>query len=119
MVLSSDATVKGGTLTIAGNTPFTVTGNLNVNDGTNMTFAPGATRLTHQVGSLSINGSAANVDLNNHELLTSTDPGTIKSYLAQAFDAAGNQDWAQKGLTSSVAKANPVSFSVGYAFGGD
>src|SRR5207302_5760361 len=34
-------------------------------------------------------------------------------------DAAGNQDWGQKGLTSSVAKANPVSFSVGYAFGGD
>jgi hypothetical protein len=70
------------------------------------------------VTSLTINGTG-NLDLTNHELLTTTDAATIKSYVASAYDAAGNQDWSKPGLTSSVARSNPITYSVGYAYGSD
>src|SRR5262249_33670970 len=64
--------------------------------------------------------NTGNLDLGNHELLlNSANPATIKGYLATAYDPNGNADWGQRGLTSSLAKVNPVSYSVGYAFGGD
>jgi hypothetical protein len=66
-----------------------------------------------------INGTG-NVDLANHELLlNSANPSTVKGYLAQAYDPNGNADWGQRGLTSSLAKSNPTSFSVGYANAAD
>jgi hypothetical protein len=52
-------------------------------------------------------------------LLNNANPLTIKNYLATAYDFAGNQDWGQRGLTSSIAKTNPTSYSVGYAYGSD
>jgi hypothetical protein len=83
-----------------------------------LVVATNAARFTNSVTNLQIidNGT---LDLGNHELLTNTNPGTIKTYLANAFDAGGNQDWSKPGLTSSVAKGNPTVFSVGYAYGGD
>jgi autotransporter-associated beta strand protein len=75
-------------------------------------------RATSSINALTIN-SGTTVDLGNHEILTNTAPATIKGYLASAFDAAGNQDWSKPGLTSSLAAANPVKFSVGYANGAD
>jgi autotransporter-associated beta strand protein len=116
--LPGDATVNGGALNVSGTTPLNVPGTLTVNDLTSVTLLSGPTRLTHQVNNLSMNGSG-NLDLNNHEMLTNTDPNTIKGYLTQAYDPNGNADWGKPGLTSSVAKSNPTSFSVGYAFGGD
>jgi autotransporter-associated beta strand protein len=89
-----------------------------VNSGGNLVLRSAAQRLTNSAVNLQINGTG-NLDLNNHELLTSTAPATIKSYLANAYDPAGNADWSKTGLTSSLAKANPVSYSVGYAYGGD
>jgi hypothetical protein len=75
-------------------------------------------RQTNLATNLQINGTGT-LDLSNHELLTNTPSATIKSYLANAFDASGNQDWSKPGLTSSVAKGNPITYSVGYAYGGD
>jgi autotransporter-associated beta strand protein len=108
--------VNAGTLTIAGNTPFNSA--LAVNDGATLNFAAGPARLTHQAATLSLTGSGT-VDLNNRELLTNTDPATIKAYLAHAYNASGNADWSQSGLTSSLAKANPTTYTVAYAYGGD
>jgi T5SS/PEP-CTERM-associated repeat protein len=83
-----------------------------------LVIAANAVRFTNHVNNLQMNGGAT-FDLNNHELLTSTPPATIKSDLAAAYDPNGNADWSKPGLTSSLAKSNPAKFSVGYAFGGD
>src|SRR5207302_5875512 len=93
-------------------------GSLTINNGGTLAIRTAANRITNPVTNLQINGIGT-LDLNNHELLTSTAPATIKSYLASAYDPAGNQDWSKPGLTSSLAKGNPVTFSVGYAFGAD
>jgi T5SS/PEP-CTERM-associated repeat protein/autotransporter-associated beta strand protein len=117
--LAANATVNGGALNVDGATPLTLAGTLTVNAGAKASFNAGAARLTHRVNGLAINGTGT-LDINNHELLISnTAPATIKAYLARAYDAAGNQDWARPGLTSSIAASNPTQFSLGYAFGGD
>jgi autotransporter-associated beta strand protein len=112
------STIVGG----AGTAPVSVASlsqsSLTVNSGGNLVIRSAAQRLTNSAVSLQINGTG-NFDLNNHELLTSTAPVTIKSYLANAYDPAGNADWSKTGLTSSLAKSNPATYSVGYAFGGD
>jgi hypothetical protein len=80
---------------------------------------PGGARQTITATSISISGPGS-VDLGSAELLLSAgDPATFKGYLAQAYDASGNQDWSKAGLTSSFARGNPVTYSVGYAYGGD
>jgi hypothetical protein len=115
-----------GSMTIGNNSGTTARANVTRFDQTSITIkstgtlavATNATRFTNSVANLQILGNGT-LDLGNHELLTSTDPATIKVYLANAFDAAGNQDWGKPGLTSSIARANPNTFSVGYAFGGD
>src|SRR5262249_38728587 len=83
-----------------------------------LTIRPAAARLTNTATNLQINGTGT-LDLANHELLTNTAPATIKSYLATAYDPSGNADWAQHGLTSSVARSNPITYSLGYANGSD
>jgi hypothetical protein len=88
---------------------------LNINGGT---ATGAATRTLLSADSLSITGGGT-LDLNDSELLTSTSPATIKAYLAAAYDAAGNQDWSQPGLTSSIARDGGGAYSVAYAFGGD
>jgi autotransporter-associated beta strand protein len=112
-------TINGGTITTAGTTPFnSAAGTVTVNDGATLNFAPGPARLTHQIATLTLSGSGT-VDLNNHELLTNTDPGTIHAYLARAYNATGSADWSQPGLTSTLARSSPTIYTVGYAFGGD
>src|SRR5262249_36398713 len=83
-----------------------------------LTVPAASNRVTSTAGSLTIDGSGTR-DLGNNEMVTSTAPLTIKGYLANAYDAFGNADWSKAGLTSSFAKGNPVTFSVGYAFGND
>lgn len=83
-----------------------------------LTVPAASNRVTSTAGTLTIDG-AGTLDLGNNELLTSTAPLTVKGYLANAYDAAGNTDWSKPGLTSSFAKGNPVTFSVGCAFGND
>jgi hypothetical protein len=87
------------------------------NTGT-LTVATNAARFTNSAPKLTLTGNGT-LDLGNHELLTSIAPTTIKGYLAKAYDPAGNADWGQPGLTSSLARGNPTKFSVAYAFGGD
>jgi hypothetical protein len=89
-----------------------------ISGGGTLTIRPAASRLTNTAVNLQINGTGV-LDLSNHELLTNTSPATIKSYLTSAYDPNGNADWSQPGLTSSVAKSNPTSYSVGYANGSD
>jgi hypothetical protein len=91
---------------------------LNIAGGASLTLQPAANRLTHSASSLQI-ASGGTFDLSNHELLTFTVPGTIKGYLAAAYDPAGNADWSKPGLTSGVAKGNPSKYGVAYAYGGD
>jgi autotransporter-associated beta strand protein len=121
-------TVSGGTLNASSLTTLNVAGALSIAANANVNFLPSGTnatgRLTHQANSLVLAGAGptlANLDLGNHELLLGpgANPATIKTYLQSAYDPSGNADWAQRGLTSSLAKSNPTSYSVGYAYGGD
>jgi T5SS/PEP-CTERM-associated repeat protein len=113
------ATVGGGAAGTAIASVYSLSqGALTINSGGTLTIRPAGTRFTNAATNLQINGTGT-LDLSNHELLTSTDPATIKSYLANAYDPSGNADWGQHGLTSSVAKGNPTSYSIGYAYGGD
>jgi hypothetical protein len=93
-------------------------GSVTINSGGTLTIRPASMRFTNAATNLQLNGTGT-LDISNHELLASTAPATIKSYLANAYDPNGNADWGQHGLTSSVAKTNPTSFSIGYAYGGD
>src|SRR5262249_11719458 len=89
-----------------------------IKQGGTLVIRQAGSRLTNLASDLQINGNGT-LDLSNHELLTNAAPTTIKTYLANAYDPNGNADWGQHGLTSSVARANPTSYSVGYAYGGD
>jgi hypothetical protein len=73
-------------------------------------------RVTNSATALTIIGNGR-LDLANHQLLTSDAPSTIKAYLSGAYSA--NQDWSGPGLTSSIARNNPVKYSVAYASGSD
>jgi hypothetical protein len=116
----------GGSMTIGNNSGTTARANVTRFDQSSITIkstgtlavATNAARFTNSVDNLQILGNGI-LDLGNHELITLTSAATIKSYLASAYDAAGNQDWSKPGLTSSLARANPSLFSIGYAFGGD
>jgi hypothetical protein len=115
---TGSTTVGGGGGTTLASAASLSQGSVTVNAGGTLLIRPAASRLTNLANNLQINGTGT-LDMGNHELLTNTTPATIKGYLAQAYDATGNQDWGKPGLTSSVARANPTSYSVGYAYGGD
>jgi hypothetical protein len=115
---SGSMTIGGGAATALASVAAISQPSLTINNNGTLIIRSATNRLTHAIGSLSMSGNGT-LDMNNHEILTSTDPATIKSYLTNAYDPNGNADWGQPGLTSSVAKANPTSFSVGYAYGGD
>jgi hypothetical protein len=120
--------VGGAGATFIGGAPVTGTAlvsaaslsqpSLTINNGGRLVLRSAAQRLTDSAATLQMNGSGT-LDLTNHELLTNTSPGTIKSYLASAYDPDGNADWNQPGLTSSIAIADPNKYSIGYAYGGD
>jgi hypothetical protein len=115
---TGSTTVGGGAGTALVSVSSLSQASLTINSGGTLTIRPAGSRLTNAATNLQINGNGT-LDLANHELLTNTAPGTIKSYLTNAYDPNGNADWSKPGLTSSVAKANPTSYSVGYAYGGD
>jgi hypothetical protein len=96
------STIVGGACTALVSVASLSQSSLTVNSGGNLVISYAAQRLTNFAVNLQINGTG-NVDLNNHELLTSTAPATIKSYLANAYDPAGSADWSKTGLTSSLA----------------
>jgi hypothetical protein len=111
-------TVGGGAGTAIVSVYSLSQGSVTINSGGTLTIRPAGSRLTNTATNLQLNGTGT-LDISNHELLTSTAPATIESYLANAYDPNGNADWGQHGLTSSVAKSNPTSYSVGYAYGSD
>jgi hypothetical protein len=63
------------------------------------------------LGSLDLADTRLTVDA------TATSPTSIKSYIASAYTA--NQDWSGAGLTTSLARGNPVKYSLAYASGSD
>jgi autotransporter-associated beta strand protein len=124
----SGLTGSGGTLNFGPVTRLANSGPMSVASGATVNFVTSGSvtnRLTHTSSSLAIAGAGAGmgtVDLGNHELLltsSNTTGAALHSYLANAYDPNGNADWGQPGLTSSVAKGNPVTYSVGYAVGSD
>jgi hypothetical protein len=63
------------------------------------------------LGSLDLADTRLTVDA------TATPPGTVKTFIASAYTS--NQDWSGAGLTSSLARGNPVKYSLAYASGSD
>jgi hypothetical protein len=103
---------------------------LHGNPGVPSSYSSASIRLRRDGGSdgtlrlLSIQTSGGNalgsLDLADTRLTvdgTATPPATVKSYIASAY--TGNQDWGGAGLTSSLARGNPVKYSVAYASGSD
>jgi autotransporter-associated beta strand protein len=91
------------------------------NDSTTATvqLASGSGRST--VSSLTIN-TGSTLDVTNNTFVVQygggTDPAaTIRSELISGFNPGAPGRWAGTGITSSLAAANPTSFSVGYADG--
>jgi hypothetical protein len=91
-------------------------GSLRVETSGAVTVGGGGPRVSNSAGSLTINGNGT-LDLADGSLLTSTAADTIKSYLARAYTANG--DWSGPGLTSALARGNPVKYSLAYASGSD
>jgi hypothetical protein len=91
-------------------------GSLRVETGGRITVSGGPPRASNSVGTLTMTGNAT-LDLADSTLATSTPADTIKSYLARAYTA--NADWSGPGLTSGLARQNPVTYSVGYAASSD
>jgi hypothetical protein len=107
--------ISNGVVSAASISQPTVT----VSNGGSLTLRTAAAPIVNSIINLQLTGNGT-LDLNNHALLTSTSPTSIKAWLASAYDAAGNQDWTgPAGLTSSLARSNPLVYTVGYAFGGD
>jgi hypothetical protein len=68
-------------------------------------------------GALSI-AEGGLLDLGAADLLTTTPAASIRGYLQSAYGADG--DWSgQSGITSAIAAANPVKYTVGWADGSD
>jgi hypothetical protein len=120
--LSGSGSTSIGDASGTATTPATLTvnsfaqGAIVVRSGGQLTVATNAAGVTNTVSALSILGSGK-LDLGNSALLTATAAQTIKSLLASACSA--NQDWSGPGLTSSVAAANQINYTLAYADGSD
>jgi hypothetical protein len=83
-----------------------------VNGGGRLNLVPAIPRGTNFAGSITIN-SGGKLDVGNNDLLTTTAPGQVKTYLTSAYNGG---PWnGATGITSSIATGNPVKFSVAYA----
>jgi hypothetical protein len=89
-----------------------------VNSTGTLKLTPSIAHTLSTATALSLSGSAT-ADVGQADLLTSTPAATIRAYLINSYDPNGNADWAQPGLTSSIARSNPVKYTVGYANGND
>jgi hypothetical protein len=103
----------GGTsgLTVALDVP-----SITIGDKSSLFLLPGPVPLRHNADQITL-ASTAMLDIGNHELITSTPPATIKGYLASAYNI-NNGDWAGPGITSSIARKDPIYWNMGYAVGG-
>jgi hypothetical protein len=109
------------TLTLGGPTGMTTaikTPSITIAESSSLIFAPAPTPLRNSADQITLAPTAA-LDIGNHELITSTPLATIRSYLIRSYDPFGNQDWAQPGITSSLARADSNHYTLGYAFGSD
>jgi hypothetical protein len=113
---------SGAILAISANTTtseFTGDGHLIISGGKTSLVA-GAE--PSQVATLTLTGNGT-LDIANNTLMVNyglaADPvSAIRGYLISGFNAGGAK-WAGTGIVSSLAAANPSSFSVGYADGGN
>jgi hypothetical protein len=109
------------TLTLGGPSGMTTaikTPSITIADNSSLIFALGPTPLRNSADQITL-APTATLDIGNHELITTTPVATIRSYLARSYDPFGNQDWGQPGITSTLARANPIRYTLGYAFGSD
>jgi hypothetical protein len=109
---------NGAIANVAGGLKNFNQGTLIVNTNGSLALASNGARVTSHVDSLTINGNGT-FDLGMNEMLTLSAPALMKTYLANAYDAANFQDWSKPGLTSRLARNNPTTYSVGYANGAD
>jgi hypothetical protein len=116
--MTTVGTTNGAIASIAGGLKNFNQGTLIVNTNGSLALASNGARVTSHVDSLTINGNGT-FDLGMNEMLTLSSPALMKTYLANAYDAANFQDWSKPGLTSRLARNNPTTFSVGYANGND
>jgi hypothetical protein len=91
-------------------------GSLRIETSGVATVGGGGPHVSNSAGTLTINGDGT-LDLADGSLVAGTAADSIKSYLARAYTANG--DWSGPGLTSALARGNPVKYSVAYASGSD
>ena len=113
-------TVNGGAVNIGGAggavAPLVVSNALVVNGNATVNLLAGPTRIIDSISAITLSGNA-NVDIGNHEVVTATSATVVRSYLLNAY--ALTRDWSGRGVTSSLASANPGQYSVAYADGND
>jgi autotransporter-associated beta strand protein len=130
VTFSGSNTYTGGTiligplLNISAPGALPANGAVTVGNGGN----PAALRLTTSgstftVSSLTVN-SGATVDIGGNTLLIDfgggADPAsTVRNLLVSGYNNLGASKWTGTGIVSSLAAANPASFAVGYADGGN
>src|SRR5262249_20096349 len=90
---------------------------LRINSGAAARITPGSGKLL-TTASLTIAGSGT-LDISDNDVSTRTAASAIKQYLQSGYDAFGNADWSGHGITSSLAVANPIKYTIGYADPGD
>jgi uncharacterized repeat protein (TIGR03803 family)/autotransporter-associated beta strand protein len=116
-------TVIAGKLLIAAASALPGTGVLTIGSAAAVQFSNGIGAVSIQ--SLTIN-SGGTLDIANNCIVvhygSGSDPAAaIRSYLASGYNSMGGSagNWQGTGIISSSAAANPISFSVGYADGGN
>jgi hypothetical protein len=118
---TNNINVNGGTLLVGptgGETgAFGIGGTLTVSNGALAAIAPGlpSNGVTNSVSTLTINGSGR-FDLANSNLVTNTDPGTIRQYLIAGYNSGA---WNGTGGISSVSAATNAGhlMALGYTSG--
>jgi fibronectin-binding autotransporter adhesin len=109
-------TVNGGTLAIGdgvATTTLNVANFTTVNTGGLLQFPATLTRATHSAGLLTLNGTGT-LDLNNHDLLTTTTAATVRQYLVAGYNG-GNYNGSNGGIISTAASNGNGHRALGYA----
>jgi hypothetical protein len=101
----------------AGSALATVTsfsqGSVTINSAGKLIVTPSLTRSTNTANSLSINGTGT-LDLNNHDLLTTTTAATVRQYLVAGYNG-GNYNGSNGGIISTAASNGNGHRALGYA----
>jgi fibronectin-binding autotransporter adhesin len=103
--------VGNGGAAIASSNSFTQN-NVTVNSGGVLQVTQAAQRITNSAGALTINGTGQ-LDLNNHDLLTTTTAATVRQYLVNGYNGGS---WnGTGGISSTVAGNSGGTRALGYA----